>query len=324
MIDELGHNRAAGSRALLIALALALALVGVEVAGGILTNSLALLADAGHMVSDVVAVSIALAAIWMARRPARGQQTFGYQRAEVLAAAANGAILLLVAAFVFWQAALRFGDPPEVDSGPMLVIGVVGLLANIASAIVLRRQEALSLNVRGAYYPVLGDMAGSVGVIVAGAVMLATGWNLADPLVSVAIAMLITVGAVRLLRESIAVLLETAPAHIDPQEVAGALTSTAGVTGLHDLHIWTVTSGLVALSCHCELSGDRASDDVLAELCDMLHERFGIHHVTIQPEIERLHRAEDQHVLPRCTSVIGHEHRPAAGAGSGIGIGPGA
>ncbi len=324
MIDELERNRVAGSRALRIALALAAVLFVVEVVGGILTNSLALLADAGHMISDVLAVSLALFAIWMARRPAGGQQTFGYQRAEVLAAATNGAILLLVAAFVFWRAALRLGDPPEVDSGPMLVIGILGLAANVASAIVLRRQEAQSLNVRAAFYHVLGDMAGSVGVIVAGAVMLATGWNLADPLVSVAIGLLITFGAIRLLRESLAVLLETAPAHIDPQEVAGALTSTAGVTGLHDLHIWTVTSGLVALSCHCELSGDRASDDVLAELCDMLHERFAIHHVTIQPEIERLHRAEGQHLLPRCTSVIGHEHRPAAGAGRGTVIGPGA
>ncbi len=309
MINELSQQRAAGARALVIALAVALVVVTVELVGGILTNSLALLADAGHMVSDVLAISIALVAIWMARRPAAGRQTFGYQRAEVLAAALNGGILLLVAAIVFWQAALRFGDPPHVDSGPMLVIGVVGLAANVISAYVLRRQQANSMNVRGAFYHVLGDMAGSVGVIVAGAVMLTTGWRYADPLVSVVIGVLIVIGAARILRESLSVLLETSPPHIDVEEVAEALTSTPGVADLHDLHIWTVTSGLVALSCHTELTGDRASDDVLADLCDMLHARFAIHHVTIQPELKRLHKADGDHVLPRCTSVIGHDHR---------------
>lgn len=312
MIDELGQHRDAGTRALAVALAVALVVVVAEVAGGILTNSLALLADAGHMVTDLLAISIALVAIWMARRPATGRRTFGFQRAEVLAAALNGVILLLVAAFVFWQAALRFGDPPHVDSGLMLVIGVVGLIANIVSAYVLRQQQAYSMNVRGAFYHVLGDLAGSVGVVVAGAVMLTTGWRYADPLVSVLIGVLIVAGAARLLRESLSVLLETSPRHIDMEQVAAALTATPGVAGLHDLHIWTVTSGLVALSCHTELTGDRKSDDVLAELCDMLHARFDIHHVTIQPELERLHRAGGEHMLPRCTSVIGHEHGPRA------------
>jgi len=310
MADQLAADRAASRRALTIALALALSVAGAEVAGGILTNSLALLADAGHMVSDVLSVSLALFAIWMAGRPASAQQTFGFQRAEVLAAAANGGVLLLVAGFVFWQAALRFGDPPEVEGAPMLGIGAVGLLANAASALVLRRRQRVSLNVRGAFYHVMGDLAGSVGVIVAGAVMLATGWYLADPLAGLAIGLLIVYGAARLLRESLAVLLEAVPGHIDVGAVEGALTATSGVAGLHDLHIWTVTSGLVALSCHCELTGGRDTDEVLAELCDMLHERFAIHHVTIQPEIERLHRAGEGHTLPRCTSVIGHEHRP--------------
>lgn len=193
----------------------------------------------------------------------------------------------------------------------MLGIGAVGLLANVASALILYPQQARSLNVRGAFYHVLGDLLGSVGVIAAGIVMVTTGWFLADPLVGVLIGILIVYGAVRLLRESLAVLLEAAPAHIDPQEVEAALTATTGVGRLHDLHIWTVTSGLVALSCHCELDGERDSDHVLAELCDMLHERFAIHHVTIQPELERLHGGEGEHSLPRCTSTIGHDHRPA-------------
>jgi cobalt-zinc-cadmium efflux system protein len=310
-MNQLSTARAANRRALGMALLLAAAVAVAEVVGGILTNSLALLADAGHMVADVLAVSLALFAIWMANRPATAQQTFGYQRAEVLAAAANGGILLFVAGYVFWRAAFRFADPPEVQSAPVLGIGAVGLAANIASAFILRGQQAQSLNVRGAFYHVLGDLAGSVGVIVAGAVMVATGWFVADPIVSVLIGLLIVFGAMRLLRESLAVLLEVAPSHIDTREVVGALTATKSVAGLHDLHIWTVTSGLVALSCHCELDGERESDEVLAELCDMLHERFAIHHVTIQPELVRLHGGPGQHSLPRCTSDIGHEHRPA-------------
>lgn len=309
--DGLNEARSLNRSALAVALVIALAIVGVEVAGGIFTNSLALLADAGHMVSDVLAVSIALFAIWLASRPASAQQTFGFHRAEVLAAAANGVMLLLVAAIVFWQAALRFSDPPDVSSAPMLGIGFVGLIANVASAVILRRRQSESLNVRGVFYHVLGDLAGSVGVIVAGVIMLTTGWFLADPLVSVAIGLLIVLGAVRLLRESLTVLLETVPSHIESAKVERALTETEGVVGLHDLHIWTVTSGLVALSCHCELTGERDSDQVLAELCDMLHERFAIHHVTIQPEVERLHGGTGDHSLPRCTSEIGHQHRPA-------------
>ena len=309
--DGLNEARSLNRSALAVALVIALAIVGVEVAGGIFTNSLALLADAGHMVSDVLAVSIALFAIWLASRPASAQQTFGFHRAEVLAAAANGVMLLLVAAIVFWQAALRFSDPPDVSSAPMLGIGFVGLIANVASAVILRRRQSESLNVRGVFYHVLGDLAGSVGVIVAGVIMLTTGWFLADPLVSVAIGLLIVLGAVRLLRESLTVLLETVPSHIESAKVERALTETEGVVGLHDLHIWTVTSGLVALSCHCELTGERDSDQVLAELCDMLHERFAIHHVTIQPEVVRLHGGTGDHSLPRCTSEIGHEHRQA-------------
>ncbi|MEX1253230.1 MAG: cation diffusion facilitator family transporter [Dehalococcoidia bacterium] len=319
MPEDLTHARAANRRALTVVLALTATVLVAEVVGGVLTNSLALLADAGHMVSDVLAVSLALFAVWAAGRPASAQRSFGYQRAEVLAAAANGAVLLLVAAFVFWQAAGRFADPPEVESGPMLAVAFVGLLANAASATILHRQQAASLNVRGAFYHVISDLAGSLGVIAAGVIMLASGWYLADPLVSVLIAVLIVLGAVRLLRESLAVLLEVTPAHIDSSEVEAALTGTPGVAALHDLHIWTVTSGLVALSCHCELSGDRDSDQVLAELCDMLHERFAIHHVTIQPEVRRLHGGDESHSLPRCTSVIGHEHRPAdEGRGSPI------
>jgi cobalt-zinc-cadmium efflux system protein len=312
--DQLSHARRASHRALALALLLAAAVLSLEVAGGFLTNSVALLADAGHMVSDVLAISLALAAVWMAERPASSRQTFGYQRAEVLAAAANGALLLVIAAFVIWQAAVRFADPPRVESAPMLVVAAVGLAANAVAARILSHHHGNSINVRGALYHVLGDLAGSVGAVVAGVIMLTTGWYLADPIAGLLIGLLIVLGALRLLRESLAVLLETVPAHIDAKDVENALTSTPGVAGLHDLHIWTVTSGLVALSCHCELNGDEESDRVLARLCDMLHERFDIHHVTIQPELRRLHGGVEEHSLPRCTSVICHEHRAEGAA----------
>lgn len=310
-MDELRDARQASRRALTFALGLTTVFLVAEVVGGILSNSLALLADAGHMLSDVQALVFALFAVWVASRPPTSQHTFGYQRVEVLAAGANGVGLLLVAGYVFWQAAERFTEPPEVQTGLMLTVGFVGLAANIGSALILYPQEGKSLNVRGAFYHVLGDLLGSVGVIVAALVMLPTGWFIVDPLISVFIGILIIVAAWRLIRESLVVLLEATPRHIDAHEVEQALLATEGVVGLHDLHIWTVTSGLVALSCHCELSGDRPSDQVLAELCDMLHERFGIHHVTIQPEVQRLHGSGGAHALPRCTSVIGHGHRPA-------------
>ncbi|MCH7811161.1 MAG: cation transporter [Chloroflexi bacterium] len=314
MDEQLTADRASSRRALAIALAITFVVLVAEVIGGILTNSIALLADAGHLLADVLALSLALFAIWMANRPASARASFGYQRAEVLAATANGGALLLVAAFVFWQSAQRFADPPDVDSAPMLGIAAVGLLANAVSALLLNAQQRRSINVRGAFYHVIGDLLGSVGAIAAGIVMLTTGWFLADPLAGVAIGLLVVVGAARLLRESLAVLLETAPAHIDTAAVEQALTGAPGVAGLHDLHIWTVTSGLVALSCHCELTGEQDSDQLLAQLCDMLHERFQIHHVTIQPELRPMHGREGGHSLPRCTSVIGHDHREAPAA----------
>jgi cobalt-zinc-cadmium efflux system protein len=194
----------------------------------------------------------------------------------------------------------------------MLAVAAIGLLANVGGVLVLHSQREHSLNVRGAFYHVLGDLLGSIGAVVAGIVMLATGWYLADPIVGLLIGALIVLGAVRLLRESLSVLLEVVPAHIDAGEVEAEVLATPGVAAIHDLHIWTVTSGLVALSCHCELNGEQDTDRVLASLCDMLHERFDIHHVTIQPELQRLHGDSEAHSLPRCTSEIGHEHRSRA------------
>ncbi len=286
------------SRALAIALGITLAFLIVEVIGGVLTGSLALLADAGHMATDVAALALALFAGWLARRPATPERSFGYRRAEVLAALVNGATLVAISLYIFWEAFRRIGEPPEVDSGPMLAIAVAGLAANAASAWVLARGggHQHDLNTRGAFLHVIGDMLGSVGAIAAALIMLATGWYLADPILSAGIGLLILWSSWRLLRESVDVLLEATPAHIDPVAVRRAMTTVPGVTGVHDLHIWTVTSGLVALSAHVECERDRGWNDLLVDLAARLRDQFGIVHVTLQPEMGSLPAA-----LAQCT-----------------------
>ncbi|MGI8643685.1 MAG: cation diffusion facilitator family transporter, partial [Thermomicrobiales bacterium] len=191
-----------------------------------------------------------------------------------------------ISIYIFWEAFQRFGEPPEIDSGPMLVVAIAGLFANVASAGVLMRGggHEENLTTRGAFLHVVGDMLGSVGAITAALVMLATGWYLADPILSAGIGLLILWSSWRLLRESVEVLLEATPAHIDTSEVRAAMIAVDGVSGVHDLHVWTVTSGLVALSSHVEVAGKRAWHDTLVNLCDVLRERFAIAHVTLQPE----------------------------------------
>jgi cobalt-zinc-cadmium efflux system protein len=269
-----------------IALAITATFLLVEVAGGILTNSLALLADAGHMATDVAALALALFAIWLARRPATAERSFGYLRAEILAALINGASLVAISIYIFWEAFQRIGEPPEVDSGPMLAVAIAGLAANAASAWVLSRGggHRHDLNTRGALLHVIGDMLGSAGAIVAALIMLATGWYLADPLLSAGIGLLILWNSWKLLRESVDVLLEATPHGIDADEVRAAMAATDDVDGVHDLHIWTVTSGLIALSSHVDVTGTRDWHAVLLDLSTLLRERFGIAHVTLQPE----------------------------------------
>lgn len=273
-------------RPLAIALAITTAFLVAEVIGGLLTNSLALLADAGHMATDVGALGLSLFAVWLARRPATPERSFGFHRAEVLAALVNASTLVAISFYIFWEAFQRLGEPPEVKSGLMLVVAIAGLAANAASAWVLMRGggHEHNLNTRGAFLHVVGDMLGSVGAIIAALVMLATGWYLADPILSAGIGLLILWSSWRLLRESVEVLLESTPADIDTGEVRQAMSSVEGVSGVHDLHVWTVTSGFVALSSHVEVTGPRAWHDMLVELCTVLRERFGIAHVTLQPE----------------------------------------
>lgn len=273
-------------RNLAIALTVTVVFLIVEVIGGLVTNSLALLADAGHMATDAAALAMALTAGWLASRPATDQRSFGYMRAEILAAALNAALLIVISVYIFWEAFQRVSDPPEIESGLMLAVAVAGLAANAVSAWVLSRGGGHTddLNTRGAFLHVIGDMLGSVGAIVAAVVMLATEWYYADPVLSAGIGLLIVWGAWRLLREAVDVLMEATPGGLDVSAVRKAITAVDGVTGVHDLHIWTVTSGLVALSGHVEVDGRRDWTEVLIDLNVALHERFAIGHVTLQPE----------------------------------------
>ncbi len=273
-------------RPLAIALIITAAFMVAEIIGGLLTNSLALLADAGHMATDVAALGLSLFAIWLAKRPATPERSFGFYRAEVLAALINAATLVAISIYIFWEAFQRIGEPPEVDSGPMLAVAVAGLAANTASAWVLSRGggHQHNLNTRGAFLHVIGDMLGSVGAIVAAMVMLATGWYLADPILSAVIGLLVLWSAWRLLRESVEVLLESTPNDIDPVEVVSAMNGVPGVSGVHDVHIWTVTSGFVAMSGHIEVPDLEQWPRMLGELTGLLRGEFGIAHVTLQPE----------------------------------------
>lgn len=305
MIWQHQASRQASQRALLLAFAITVSFLVAEVVGGVLTNSLALLADAGHMLSDVAALGLGVFAIWMAMRPATATRTYGFHRVEILAALANGVMLVAIAIYIFWQAGHRLQEPPEVRSLPMLLVAVAGLGANVASGSLLYRYSKDSLNVRGAFLHVLADALGSVGVICAGAVMLTTGWHRADAVAGVFIGVLVLVSSWRLLRESLGVLLEAVPPHVDAKEIEAALKGVTGVEGVHDLHVWTVTSGFVALTCHAELNDSCDIQEVLAELCQMLHERHGIRHVTIQPEVVGGHSGAARRPLPRCHSASG-------------------
>jgi cobalt-zinc-cadmium efflux system protein len=303
------HIRPGGKlRPLAIALLITTLFLIIEVIGALITNSLALLADAGHMLTDVAALALSLLAVWIARQPATPQRSYGYQRAEVLAATANAATLIAVSLFIFWEAFQRLDDPPEIDSVPMLAVAAAGLLANAASAWVLMRGggHEESLNVRGALLHVIGDMFGSVGAIGAALIMVATGWYLADPLLSAGIGALILWSSFRLLRESLDVLLESTPRHINPAAVRSSMESIPGVEGVHDLHVWTVTSGFIALSAHVEIPEMEGWNDMLIEISTRLRERFGIVHVTLQPE-----RASDLPEAFRGCSLDSPEGRAA-------------
>lgn len=288
------HSAAGASRRrLLVVLGLVIGFMVVEVVGSLLTNSLALLADAGHMFTDAVGVGLALLAIHFAAKPATASKSYGYYRLEILAAVANAVLLFAVAIYIAFEAYQRFAAPPEVQSVPMLAIAGVGLVINLVSMRLLTAGAATSLNVRGAYLEVLGDLLGSVAVLVAGAVILLTGWTPADPIASVVIGLLILPRTWHLLREAVDVLLQATPKGIDLAEVRAHLLQARGVADAHDLHAWTLTSGMNVVSAHVVMEPGADSATVLDEICACLSDDFDMEHSTIQLESSDRRRFEE-------------------------------
>jgi cobalt-zinc-cadmium efflux system protein len=283
-----GH-RELGRRRLMMVLALTAGFMVVELVGGLISNSLALLADAGHMLSDVAAIALSIFALWFARRPATRHKSYGYHRFEILAAFVNGITLVVIALLILWQAYQRVLAPQPIEGGLMLGVASVGLGVNIAAAFLLHSSAGHSINVRGAYLHVLSDMLGSVGAIAAAIVILLTDWTPADPIISALVALLILGSSWRLVRESVDILLEAVPSHIDLAAVRSAIAEVDGVEEVHDLHVWTLTSGFLAMSGHAVIADPAKYKDILRGIHNRMHERFGIDHVTVQVEHRTLY-----------------------------------
>lgn len=256
----------------------------VEAIGGWLTNSLALIADAGHMLTDVAAMTLTLTAIWFATRPATSRKTFGYYRLEILAAFVNGIALVLLSIWIIYEAVGRWQSPPEILGTELTLIAVGGLIVNIIAAYLLHSDHKHDLNIRGAWLHVMGDMLGSAAAIVAGLMIVLFGWLWADALVSILISGIIIFGSWRLISDSVNVLLEGTPAHINLAAVESAIVGTEGVGGVHDLHVWTISSGMDALSAHITHSHTVGHSELLTVVREKLHSEFGIDHLTIQME----------------------------------------
>jgi len=279
-----GHHHHGSRRRLALVLGLTGAFLAVEVVAGLLTGSLSLLADAGHMLTDVAGLVLALAAMKFAERRPSPRRTYGYHRVEILAALTNALVLAAVAGYILAEAWERFRSPQPVASVPVLAVAAVGLLVNVAGALVLRRGARASLNVRGAYNEVLADALSSVGVIAGAAVITATGWFWVDPLVAVAIALFVVPRTFGLLREAVHVLLEGTPPEVDLAALRAAMEGVPGVKAVHDLHVWTLTSGIHALSAHAVLQEGAAHGTVLGTLRQRVVDGFPISHVTVQLE----------------------------------------
>lgn len=287
------HTQEAG--ALRSGLIVSAGLCVVELVGGLATNSLALVTDAVHMFTDVAALALTWFALWMCSRPASPQKTFGYYRAEILAAFVNGVALSVLVIFVLFEAWHRLQAPPSVAGGGMLAIAVAGLAVNAIVAARLHAHKSASLNLRGAYLHVVSDLLGSVGAILAGVIIVTTGWTLADPLASVAIAVLILRSSWKLVGEAVDVLMEGVPAHVDLAALQQGLEGVTGVEEVHDLHVWTLTTGRYALSAHVVADGRSTPDTMLNDLTCVCRDRFAIDHVTIQVEAESRRAAEPAH-----------------------------
>jgi len=280
------HHTPAGKnkRRLAIVLALTTSYMVAEVVGGLLTQSLALLADAGHMLTDVAGLALALFAIRFAERPATPEHTYGYYRIEILAALCNAVVLIGISLYILYEAYERFRNPPEVRSGAMLAVASVGLVVNLIGIYLLRAASKESLNMKGAYFEVMSDMLTSIGVIAAAVIMLTTGWYYADPLISAGIGLFILPRTWLLLRDAVGVLLEGTPADVNVAALREAIGSIAGVAGVHDLHVWSLTSGVNAMSVHAVLGDHGLHDEVLAAVQQRVTSEFKIAHATVQVE----------------------------------------
>ncbi|MBD1372633.1 cation transporter [Hazenella sp. IB182357] len=285
--------RSGNKQGLFIALCITSGIMFLEFFGGLITNSLALLSDSGHMLSDASSLFLSLMAIWFASKPPSSQKTYGYYRFEILAALFNGITLFIIAGFIMWEAYQRFFDPPVVKSGMMMLIALIGLMANLVSAWILMRKGDVknNVNLRSAYLHVIGDALGSVGAIIAGATILLFDWYVADPIISVVVAILILKSAWGIINHTVHILMEGTPASIDPDDIRRELEKLERVINVHDLHIWTITSGLHALSCHILIEKNTDHQMILEASLEKLRTSFHIEHATIQIETsDQTHR----------------------------------
>ena len=291
---------------LLWALALTASFLVVEVIGGLLTGSLALLADAAHMLTDVAGLGLSLLAIWFAAKPPTPEKSYGYYRVEILAALINALVLLAVSAFILYEAYRRFASPPDVLGGPMLAVAAVGLGVNLVSIWLLRAGAQESLNLKGAYLEVASDALGSLGVIIAAVVVLSTRWSVVDPIIGAGIGLFVIPRTWALLTQAVNILLEGTPAHLNLDDVTRAMLEIPGTREVHDLHVWTLTSGKYAMSGHVGVGDPRQGNEILRRLHAMLHEQFGIEHTTIQLESQELAQIVTRGASPEARTS--HEH----------------
>lgn len=279
------HNHhEVGKRRLMLVITITAAFMVVELIGGLLANSLALIADSAHMLTDVAALGLSLFVLWFSRRPARPEKTYGYLRLEILAALINGVALVVISCAIFWQAYQRLRTPEPVEGGLMLAVAAAGMVVNVIAAWLLHNSASHSLNLRGAYLHIIGDLIGSVGAIIAAVLIITTGLVIADPIISVIVGLLILFSSWKLVRESVDVLLEAVPRHIDLSAVRNAIDAIPGVDNVHDLHVWTVTSGYLAMSGHAVVVDPQHNQRVLLEIHRSMRDQFGIAHVTVQLE----------------------------------------